>query len=47
MSKPIVTGAFRIDTWQIMKDLLVTAAGGLTNLQKKPLAIFDVCPSPP
>jgi trimethylamine--corrinoid protein Co-methyltransferase len=47
MSKPIVTGAFRIDTWQIMKDLLVTAANGLTNLQKKPLAIFDVCPSPP
>ncbi len=47
MSKPIVTGAFRIDTWQIMKDLLVTAAGGLTNLQKMPIAIFDVCPSPP
>jgi trimethylamine--corrinoid protein Co-methyltransferase len=47
MSKPIVTGAFRVDTWQIMKDLLVTAADGLTNLQKKPVAIFDVCPSPP
>ena len=47
MSKPIVTGAFRIDTWEIMKNLLVTAAGGLSNLQKKPLAIFDVCPSPP
>ncbi len=47
MSKPIVTGAFRIDTWGIMKDLLVIASGGLDNLQKKPLAIFDVCPSPP
>ncbi|MCJ7717210.1 MAG: trimethylamine methyltransferase family protein, partial [Anaerolineales bacterium] len=47
MSKPIVTGAFGIKTWHIMKDLLVTAAGGLTRLQDKPLAIFDVCPSPP
>jgi trimethylamine--corrinoid protein Co-methyltransferase len=47
MSKPIVTGAFRIDTWQVMKELLTATAGGLKKLQQKPLAIFDVCPSPP
>jgi len=47
MSKPIVTGAFRVDTWAVMLDLLTTAAGGLKQLQQKPLAVFDVCPSPP
>lgn len=47
MSKPIVTGAFRKDTWAVMLELLTTAAGGLEKLQKKPLAVFDVCPSPP
>ena len=47
MKKPIVTGAFRVDTWHFMKEMLVTAAGGLEALQQRPVAIFDVCPSPP
>ncbi len=47
MNKPIITGAFRIDTWQYMKELLTAAAGGEDALQKRPLAVFDVCPSPP
>jgi len=47
MRKPIVTGAFRSDTLLIMKDLLVAAVGDESTLSEKPIAIFDVCPSPP
>jgi trimethylamine--corrinoid protein Co-methyltransferase len=45
--KPVVTGAFAIETWPIMKDLLVAVAGSEEALAQKPLAVFDVCPSPP
>jgi trimethylamine--corrinoid protein Co-methyltransferase len=45
--KPVVTGAFRIDTLHTMKDLLVIDAGSPAGLAAKPRAIFDVCPSPP
>ena len=47
MRKPIVTGAFRKDTWWTMKDMLAAVAGGEEALAEKPIAIFDVCPSPP
>jgi trimethylamine--corrinoid protein Co-methyltransferase len=47
MRKPIITGAFRKDTWWTMKELLVTAAGGEAELVARPIAVFDVCPSPP
>jgi trimethylamine--corrinoid protein Co-methyltransferase len=47
MRKPIVTGAFRTDTWWTMKEMLVAVAGGTAELAAKPLAVFDVCPSPP
>ena len=47
MRKPIVTGAFRMDTWWVMKDLLSAVAGGEEALAEKPIAVFDVCPSPP
>ncbi len=47
MRKPIVTGAFRKDTWWTMKDMLVAVAGGEDELAARPTAIFDVCPSPP
>jgi trimethylamine---corrinoid protein Co-methyltransferase len=45
--KPVVTGAFRKDTWWTMKEMLVAAAGGQDQLERRPIAIFDVCPSPP
>ena len=45
--KPVVTGAFGVDTWHVMKDLLVTVAGSEEALAEKPTAVFDVCPSPP
>lgn len=46
-SKPIVTGAFTTLTTQTMFDMLAIFAGGLRELSEKPLAIFDVCPTPP
>jgi trimethylamine--corrinoid protein Co-methyltransferase len=45
--KPVVTGAFAIETWGVMKDMLAAVAGGGDALAKKPRAVFDVCPSPP
>ena len=45
--KPVVTGAFGVDTWHVMKDLLVAVAGSEEALTNKPTAVFDVCPSPP
>jgi len=47
MRKPIVTGAFRKDTWWTMKEMLVAVAGSEVDLAERPTAIFDVCPSPP
>jgi trimethylamine--corrinoid protein Co-methyltransferase len=47
MRKPIVTGAFRKDTWWTMKDMLGAVAGSEAALAERPVAIFDVCPSPP
>ncbi len=47
MSKPIVTGAFRKDTWWAMKEMLEAVAGGSEALRQRPIAVFDVCPSPP
>ncbi len=45
--KPIITGAFRKDTWWTMKEMLVAMAGSEEALAAKPTAVFDVCPSPP
>jgi trimethylamine---corrinoid protein Co-methyltransferase len=46
-SKPVVTGAFSAHTIQAMIDMLSIYAGGLDALGQKPLAVFDVCPTPP
>ncbi|MCJ7700759.1 MAG: trimethylamine methyltransferase family protein [Anaerolineales bacterium] len=46
-NKPIVTGAFSSKTTGIMVDMLSIFAGGSKALAEKPLAVFDVCPSPP
>ncbi|MGA9351182.1 MAG: trimethylamine methyltransferase family protein [Anaerolineae bacterium] len=45
--KPVITGAFAVETWYIMKDLLVAVVGSEEALAAKPVAVFDVCPSPP
>jgi trimethylamine--corrinoid protein Co-methyltransferase len=46
-SKPVVTGTFRVEGFKPMKDFLVAIRGGEAELARKPLAIFDACPSPP
>lgn len=46
-AKPIVTGAFSTKTAPLMFDMLALLAGGRAALAEKPLAVFDVCPSPP
>jgi len=45
--KPIVTGTFAVESFEIMKDMLVAVRGSERALREKPLAIFDCCPSPP
>ncbi|MCD4783559.1 MAG: trimethylamine methyltransferase family protein [Candidatus Eremiobacteraeota bacterium] len=45
--KPVVTGTFRTDGFEVMKDMLVAVRGSEKALREKPLAIFDACPSPP
>jgi trimethylamine--corrinoid protein Co-methyltransferase len=45
--KPVVTGTFTLESFEIMKDMLVTVRGSEGALREKPLAIFDCCPSPP
>jgi trimethylamine--corrinoid protein Co-methyltransferase len=45
--KPIVTGTFSIDGLYDMKDMLAAVVGGEKELARKPMAIFDLCPSAP
>jgi len=45
--KPVVTGTFAMESFEIMKDMLVAVRGSERALREKPLAIFDCCPSPP
>ena len=45
--KPIVTGAFSIQTLESMLEMLSILSGGRKALVEKPRAAFDVCPSPP
>jgi trimethylamine--corrinoid protein Co-methyltransferase len=45
--KPVITGAFSTTTGQNMFDMLAIYAGGRQALADKPLAVFDVCPTPP
>lgn len=45
--KPVVTGTFRTQGFRPMYEMLVAVRGGAKELEAKPLAIFDACPSPP
>lgn len=45
--KPVVTGAFAVETMQVMREMLSVSAGGSEALKQKPRAVFDVCPTPP
>lgn len=45
--KPIITGTFRKESFEIMQELLLACRLSEQDLAAKPLAIFDACPSPP
>jgi trimethylamine---corrinoid protein Co-methyltransferase len=45
--KPVVTGAFTIASFEVMKDLQVVVRGSDAQLAAKPLTIFSVCPTAP
>ncbi len=45
--KPVVTGAFTIKAFDIMKDLQLAVRGTETALKEKPLTIFSCCPTSP
>ena len=45
--KPVVTGAFTIDAFNVMKDLQLAIRGSEASLKAKPLTIFSCCPTAP
>ncbi|HEU4786603.1 MAG TPA: trimethylamine methyltransferase family protein [Gemmatimonadaceae bacterium] len=46
-AKPVITGAFSVEGFGVMRDLLVAVRGGSRELAEKPLAMFTCCPSSP
>jgi trimethylamine--corrinoid protein Co-methyltransferase len=45
--KPVVTGAFTIEAFAIMRDLQLAVRGTGAALAEKPLAVFSCCPTSP
>jgi trimethylamine--corrinoid protein Co-methyltransferase len=45
--KPVVTGAFTIQAFEIMRDLQLAVRGTEAELRAKPLTIFSCCPTAP
>jgi len=45
--KPVVTGAFTIEAFAIMRDLQLAVRGSAEELKAKPLTIFSCCPTSP
>jgi trimethylamine--corrinoid protein Co-methyltransferase len=46
-TKPVVTGAFAIETLKPMIAMLVAVRGSEATLAEKPLAVFSCCPTAP
>jgi len=45
--KPVVTGTFTIESFEVMKDLQLAVRGSEEALAEKPLTIFSACPTSP
>jgi trimethylamine:corrinoid methyltransferase-like protein len=45
--KPVVTGTFTIEAFEIMKDLQLAVRGTEQALRSRPLTIFSCCPTAP
>jgi trimethylamine--corrinoid protein Co-methyltransferase len=46
-TKPVVTGAFTIEAFSVMRDLMVAVRGSPEALRERPLAILSCCPTAP
>jgi trimethylamine--corrinoid protein Co-methyltransferase len=46
-SKPVITGAFTIEAFEIMSDLQLAVRGSRQELEEKPLTVFSCCPTSP
>jgi len=45
--KPVITGAFVVESFQVMKDMQIAIRGSEENLLEKPLTVFSCCPTSP
>lgn len=45
--KPVVTGAFTIDAFNLMRDLQIAVRGSAEALKDEPLTVFSCCPTAP
>jgi trimethylamine--corrinoid protein Co-methyltransferase len=45
--KPVVTGAFTIESYAVMRDMQLAVRGSADELASRPLTIFSVCPTAP
>lgn len=45
--KPVVTGAFTIESYGLMRDFQLAVRGSADELKAKPLTIFSCCPTAP
>jgi len=45
--KPVVTGAFTVESFDVMKEFQVAVRGSEDELRKKPLTVFSCCPTSP
>ena len=45
--KPVVTGTFTIDSFEVMKNMQLAVRGSDKQLKDKPLTVFSCCPTSP
>ncbi|NHZ87330.1 MAG: hypothetical protein GWP19_15915 [Planctomycetia bacterium] len=45
--KPVVTGTFTIDSFEVMKNMQLAVRGSEKLLKEKPLTVFSCCPTSP
>ncbi len=45
--KPVVTGTFTIESFQVMRDMQLVVRGDEKELRAKPLTVFSCCPTSP
>lgn len=46
-AKPVITGAFTIEAFELMRDLQLAVRGSRAELEAKPLTVFSCCPTSP